>query len=142
MLAAADPEFAREYGDVVDLIVRDFAGTLAIGPASGLPPFRAFNAYLGSSAASGLVPFADGNNQESSSEAVAAWEAVVRWGLVRGNTAMTTYGVAHYALESATARVAAAFSSTFGNPVSSPGIGTRIWTAGAVTRDIVPRAFG
>src|SRR3954453_16694634 len=103
-MAAADPGFARGYGDVVDLIVRDYAGSLAIGPASGLPPFRAFNAYLGSSAACGLVPFADGNNQESSGEAVAAWEAVARWGLVRKNTAMTAYGVTHYALEAATAR--------------------------------------
>ncbi|MEU7868206.1 glycosyl hydrolase [Dactylosporangium sp. NPDC049140] len=105
VLAAADPGFAREYGDVVDLVVRDFAGSLAIGPASGLPPFRAFNAYLGSSAASGFAPFADGNNQESSSEAVAAWEAVVRWGTVRGNAQMTAYGVTHYALEAATARM-------------------------------------
>ena len=105
VLAAADPGFARDYGDVVDLIVRDYAGSLAIGPASGLPPFRAFNAYLGSSAASGFAPFADGNNQESSSEAVAAWEAVTRWGLVRGNAEMTGYGVAHYALEAATARM-------------------------------------
>jgi endo-1,3(4)-beta-glucanase len=48
VLAAADPGFARDYGDVVDLVVRDYAGSLAIGPASGLPPFRAFNAYLGS----------------------------------------------------------------------------------------------
>jgi endo-1,3(4)-beta-glucanase len=105
VLGAADPGFARDYGDVVDLIVRDYAGSRAIGPASGLPPFRAFNAYLGSSAASGFAPFADGNNQESSSEAVAAWEAVVRWGLVRGNTEMTAYGVTHYALEAATARM-------------------------------------
>ncbi|MFI5889789.1 glycosyl hydrolase [Actinoplanes sp. NPDC051513] len=105
VLAAADPGFARDYGDVVDLIVRDYAGSLAIGPASGLPPFRAFNAYLGSSAASGFAPFADGNNQESSGEAVAAWEAVVRWGRVRGNNAMIGYGVAHYALEAATARM-------------------------------------
>jgi endo-1,3(4)-beta-glucanase len=105
VLAAADPEFARDYGDVVDLIVRDYAGSLAIGPASGLPPFRAFNPFLGSSAASGFAPFADGNNQESSSEAVAAWEAVVRWGLVRDNAAMTSYGVAHYAMEAATARL-------------------------------------
>ncbi|MCA2211283.1 glycosyl hydrolase [Jidongwangia harbinensis] len=105
VLAAADPGFARDYGDVVDLIVRDYAGSLAIGPPSGLPPFRAFNAYLGSSAASGFAPFADGNNQESSSEAVAAWEAVVRWGLVRGRPEMTGYGVAHYALEAATARM-------------------------------------
>jgi hypothetical protein len=105
VLAAADPGFARDYGDVVDLIVRDYAGSLAVGPASGLPPFRAFNAYLGSSAASGFAPFADGNNQESSSEAVAAWEAVTRWGLVRKNAAMTSYGVTHYALEAATARM-------------------------------------
>ena len=105
VLAAADPGFAREYGDVVDLVVRDYAGSLAIGPASGLPPFRAFNAYLGSSAASGFAPFADGNNQESSSEAVAAWEAVVRWGVVRDNAQMTGYGIAHYALEAATARM-------------------------------------
>jgi endoglucanase Acf2 len=105
VLATSDPAFAREYGDVVDLIVRDYAGSLAIGPASGLPPFRAFNAYLGSSAASGFAPFADGNNQESSSEAVAAWEAVVRWGVVRDNAEMTGYGIAHYALEAATARM-------------------------------------
>ncbi|GGN20870.1 endoglucanase Acf2 [Actinoplanes campanulatus] len=105
VLATADPTFARDYGDVVDLIVRDYAGSLAIGPASGLPPFRAFNAYLGSSAASGFAPFADGNNQESSSEAVAAWEAVVRWAVVRDNAEMTGYGIAHYALEAATARM-------------------------------------
>jgi hypothetical protein len=101
VLAAADPGFARDYGGVVDLIVADYAGS----KAPGFPPFRAFNAYLGSSAASGFAPFADGNNQESSSEAVAAWEAVARWGLVRGNTEMTGYGVAHYALEAATARM-------------------------------------
>ncbi|MFI6074587.1 glycosyl hydrolase [Actinoplanes sp. NPDC051343] len=105
VLGAADPGFARDYGDVVDLIIRDYAGSLAIGPADGLPPFRAFNAYLGSSAASGFAPFADGNNQESSGEAVAAWEAVVRWGLVRDNAKMTAYGVTHYALEAATARM-------------------------------------
>ena len=105
VLAAADPGFARDYGDVVDLVVRDFAGSLVLGPAAGLPPFRAFNAYLGSSAASGFAPFADGNNQESSSEAVAAWEAVTRWGRVRGNAAMTEYGATHYALEAATARM-------------------------------------
>src|SRR6185312_11199187 len=31
--------------------------------------------------------------------------AVARWGTVRGNPAMTTYGVTHYALEAATARM-------------------------------------
>jgi endoglucanase Acf2 len=105
VLAAADPAFLRDYGPVVDLVVRDYSGVLSGGGPAGFPPFRVFNAYLGHSAASGFAPFADGNDQESSSEAVAAWEAVVRWGLVRGSTDLVTYGVTHYALESATARV-------------------------------------
>lgn len=100
VLGGADPAFARDYGDVVDAIVHDYAGG-----APGLPPFRVFNAYLGSSAASGFAPFADGNNQESSSEAVAAWEAVIRWGRVRHDAGLTEYGVCHYALEAATARL-------------------------------------
>lgn len=79
VLAAADPAFARAYGDTVDLVVRDYAGTSAVPDGSGgFPPFRGFNAYQGHSAASGYAAFADGNNQESSSEAVAAWEAVTR----------------------------------------------------------------
>jgi endo-1,3(4)-beta-glucanase len=100
VLGGADPAFVRDYGDVVDAIVHDYAGG-----AAGLPPFRVFNAYLGSSAASGFAPFADGNNQESSSEAVASWEAVVRWGRVRHDAGLTEYGVSHYALEAATARL-------------------------------------
>jgi hypothetical protein len=99
VLGAADPGFARDYGDVVDAVVHDYTGG-----APGFPPFRAFNAYLGSSAASGFAPFADGNNQESSSEAVAAWEAVARWGMLRDNQPMIRYGVTHYALEAYTAR--------------------------------------
>jgi endoglucanase Acf2 len=101
VLAAADPGFAGDYGAVVDLIIGDYAGS----GTGGFPPFRVFNAYLGHSAASGFAPFADGNNQESSSEAVAAWEAVVRWGLVRKNAQLTAYGIGHYAVEAATARM-------------------------------------
>jgi endo-1,3(4)-beta-glucanase len=106
VLAAADPGFRRDYGDTVDLVARDYAGSLSGGSGSaGFPPFRVFNAYLGHSAASGFAPFADGNNQESSSEAVAAWEAVARWGLVHGDQDLVTYGVTHYAMEAATARM-------------------------------------
>jgi endoglucanase Acf2 len=105
VLGAADPAFPRDYGATVDLVVRDYTGALASKGADGFPPFRNFNAYAGHSAASGYAPFADGNNQESSSEAVAAWEAVARWGVVRGNAELTTFGVTHYALECATARM-------------------------------------
>jgi endo-1,3(4)-beta-glucanase len=117
VLAEADPDFLTAYGPTVDLVVREYSGALAgwappdgavAGGATagggGFPPFRVFNAYLGNSAASGFANFADGNNQESSSEAVAAWEAVVRWGLVSHNAPLTSYGLGHYALEAATAR--------------------------------------
>ncbi|SDP69632.1 Endoglucanase Acf2 [Klenkia soli] len=103
VLGAADPSFVTDYGPTVDLLVRDVAGTDAAEGDGGLPAFRVWNAYEGHSAASGFVPFADGNNQESSSEAVAAWEGVVRWGLVSGEQATVEAGVTHYALESASA---------------------------------------
>jgi endo-1,3(4)-beta-glucanase len=104
VLAEADPDFLALYGPTVDLVVREYSGALSSEGADGFPPFRVFNAYVGNSAASGFATFADGNNQESSSEAVAAWEAVVRWGLVRDNATLTSYGLTHYAIEAANAR--------------------------------------
>ena len=38
-------------------------------------------------------------------DSIAAWEAATRWGIVRGNDALVTYGVTHYAMEAATARM-------------------------------------
>ncbi|MEU4220387.1 glycosyl hydrolase [Actinoplanes sp. NPDC026623] len=105
VLAEADPAFLRDYGGAVSLVARDYSGTLSASGADGFPAFRAFNAYLGHSAASGFAPFADGNNQESSSEAVAAWEAATRWGIVAKDADLTAYGVTHYALEAATAKM-------------------------------------
>jgi endo-1,3(4)-beta-glucanase len=104
VMARHDPAFGHDYRDAVDLVARDYSGSLAAKGAGGFPGFRYFNAYLGHSAGSGFAPFADGNNQESSSEAVAAWEAVARWGLVSGNADLAAAGVTHYALEAATAR--------------------------------------
>jgi hypothetical protein len=105
VLGQADSAFLSDYGAVVDLVARDYGGALGSAGAAGFPAFRTFNAYLGHSASSGFAQFADGNNQESSSEAVAGWEALVRWGLVRGNAELVQHGVTHYALESATARM-------------------------------------
>jgi hypothetical protein len=101
VLARADPEFVRDYGAVVDLVVRDYAG--GQGP-DGFPNERAFSPYLGHSLASGFANFASGNNQESSSEAVAAWEAVVRWGGASGQPELVAKGAERYALEALTAR--------------------------------------
>ncbi|HET9506324.1 MAG TPA: glycosyl hydrolase [Gaiellaceae bacterium] len=102
-LAEADPRFLRGYGSAVDAIVRDFAGGSASGPR-GFPSERVWNAGQGHSYASGYALFADGNNQESSSEAVAAWAAVARWGLAAGRPRLAGLGLARYALEAAAAR--------------------------------------
>ena len=52
------------------------------------PQYRNFDPYSGHAWASGSCPFADGNNQESSSESVNAWNALAMWEKVRGNTDM------------------------------------------------------
>jgi endoglucanase Acf2 len=102
VMAQADPQFLRQYGATVDLIVRDYAGA---GPGDpSLPSDRVFSPYLGHSLASGDAQFADGNNQESSSEAVAAWEAVARWGMVSDQPDLVTLGTTRYAMEAETAR--------------------------------------
>lgn len=104
VLATAEPDFAEQYGPLVDLVVRDYAGAAEGQDVAGFPPFRAFNPYLGHSYASGYAKFADGNNQESSSEAVHAWEAVARWGLATGQDPLVQLGVTRYAVEAQAAR--------------------------------------
>lgn len=100
-LARTDHGFVRDYGPVVDLVVQDYAG--GRGP-EGLPTNRVFSPYLGHSLASGFASFASGNNQESSSEAVAAWEAVVRWGGASGQPDLVDMGTRRYAMEALAAR--------------------------------------
>ena len=102
VLASVEPGFARDYGGVVNLVIHDYAGGYRV---PGMPSDRAFNPYLGHSLASGFGNFTDGNNQESSSEAVNAWDAVARWGAVTGQRDLLDLGVERYALESLTARM-------------------------------------
>jgi endo-1,3(4)-beta-glucanase len=54
------------------------------------PDRRTFDPYAGHSWASGTAPFADGNNQESSSEAVTAWNGLALWGKATGNANLET----------------------------------------------------
>ena len=82
VVSANDPALADKIAPVVDLVVADIASAQA---SSAFPQYRNFDPYAGHSWASGSSPFADGNNQESSSEAVNAWNAVALWAKVRGN---------------------------------------------------------
>lgn len=76
ILAKYDAEFLQQYKDSVNVIVADIANYRSDEP---LPLRRSFDAYFGHSWASGSAPFADGNNQESISEAINAWVAVGLW---------------------------------------------------------------
>ena len=70
-----------DVAPVMDLLAQDIAAATA---SPQLPRLRVFDAYAGHSWASGTAPFADGNNQESSSEAVNAWNGLGLWAQVSG----------------------------------------------------------
>jgi len=73
---ADDDELAAQLTPTMTLLSAD----LASGETNEyFPARRAFDPYSGHSWASGFAPFADGNNQESSSEAVSAWNGLALW---------------------------------------------------------------
>lgn len=87
VLVADQPSVAHDLAPVMNLLAAD----LATGGSSTLfPERRTFDPYLGHSWASGYSPFADGNNQESSSEAVNAWNGLALWAGATDNTALAT----------------------------------------------------
>jgi len=90
VLAAHDPALADRWAPVMDLLAADLASS---GQNGAFPDRRVFDAYAGHSWASGTSPFADGNNQESSSEAVTAWTGLATWAQASGDQALRTEAV-------------------------------------------------
>jgi hypothetical protein len=89
-LAADDPSLVTKYAPVMNLLAADLATSVGSDSGSYFPNRRVFDAYAGHSWASGTSPFADGNNQESSSEAVTAWTGLTLWAKVSKNTTLET----------------------------------------------------
>lgn len=80
--ADGDPALVTQFTPVMTLLAADLAsGTTT----KTFPARRGFDPYSGHSWASGFAPFADGNNQESSSEAVAAWNGLALWAKAAGD---------------------------------------------------------
>jgi endo-1,3(4)-beta-glucanase len=77
ILAQYDQSFLGKNQPVLSAIAADIASTKRND--TNFPYLRVFDQYAGHSWASGFVPFADGNNQESSSEAVNAWYGLAKW---------------------------------------------------------------
>ena len=101
-IAVADrPALKAKLAPVVNLLAADIASPTA---SSALPAHRTFDAYAGHSWAAGYAPFADGNDEESSSEAVNAWNGLTLWAEATGDTALANEGTWLLSTEIATAR--------------------------------------
>lgn len=98
-IALRDPAWAGKdrWGGMVDLLVSDIA--TAERGRSDFPFLRNFDPYEGHSWASGIGLGKEGNNQESSSEAVNAWAGLILWGEVNGDAALRDLGVYLYTTE-------------------------------------------
>ena len=92
-LARHDPGWASDakFGGMVKLLIRD-----AVSPDRDdlmFPFLRCFDPYAGHSWASGHARFGDGNNNESSSEAMNAWCGIILFGEAIGDRALRDLGI-------------------------------------------------
>lgn len=85
VLAAREPDLVDRYRTMADLLALDIGSPV---DTDEFPRLRAFDAYRGHSWASGTAPFLDGNNQESASEAVTAWNGLAVWADASGNAVL------------------------------------------------------
>jgi endoglucanase Acf2 len=98
--ARYDTSLIPRLKPVMDLLAADIANPDA---STAFPIRRGFDAYAGHSWASGYAPFADGNNQESSSEAVDAWNGLGLWAAATDNAALSTEATWMLSAEAASA---------------------------------------
>src|SRR3990167_6067275 len=82
-VAQFDPQWAQQWGGMVDLLIKDAANIDR--EDSSFPYLRNFDPYAGHSWASGHGAFFAGNNQESTSEAMNFASALILWGAQTGN---------------------------------------------------------
>ncbi|MFT3970172.1 MAG: glycosyl hydrolase [Micropruina sp.] len=101
VMAADDPNLAAKLAPVMNLLAAD----IATSPGNEyFPARRNFDSYASHSWASGTAPFADGNNQESVSEAVTAYAGLTLWARASGNHDLEVEARWMQALEAASAR--------------------------------------
>ncbi|MEK8129428.1 discoidin domain-containing protein [Paenibacillus filicis] len=83
VLASFDPDFKRDYGGMVEQLLRDYANPSKTDTM--YPWLRSFDPYEGHSWAGGYADNNSGNNQEAAGEALDGWAGVYLWGIVTGN---------------------------------------------------------
>lgn len=87
----------ENWGGMVNMLIRDANNWDRNDEL--LPFLRSYDIYAGHSWAAGHGDFAEGNNQESSSESMNFASAVVLWGEVTGQTEVRDMGIFLYATE-------------------------------------------
>lgn len=92
-----EPGWAENWGDMVNLLVRDAAS--ADRSDSLFPFLRSFNPFAGHAWANGFATFPFGNDQESSSESMQFNSALIHWGAVTGNKSIRDLGIYLYTTE-------------------------------------------
>ena len=101
LLAKGHPDLLDRWRPTLTALAEDIASPAANGK---LPALRTFDPYAGHSWAAGKSVFADGNNQESSSEAISAWNGLALWARADGNRTLAQQATWQLSLETAAAR--------------------------------------
>jgi endoglucanase Acf2 len=98
-IALRDPTWVSDsrWGKMIKLIISDFAN--GNRNDTRFPFLRNFDPYAGHSWASGHSKFWDGNNQESSSEATNAYQAMILFGEAIKDTSIRDLGIYLYTTE-------------------------------------------
>jgi endoglucanase Acf2 len=91
------PGWAAQYGEMINLLIRDAASTDRND--SLFPYLRNFSPYAGHCWANGFATFSQGNDQESTSESMQFNSSLIHWGEVTGNKAIRDLGIYLYTTE-------------------------------------------
>jgi endoglucanase Acf2 len=97
LLSQLQPDFAAGYGEMARLVAKTYANYDR--KDQRFPFFRTFDIWRGHSFADGNG-FPDGNNQESTGEAVNSWAGMILLGEALGDADLTAAGVMGYSFES------------------------------------------
>ncbi len=131
VLGGADPAWLATYRPFVELLVRDLAAdyddsATVGGVATQFAAYNYFDPYSGHANAAGGQQYANGINQESSSEAVNAWYGMLLWADLVADRSMKARAAFMYCSETDAARrywFQEDSQLSGGNPVTSGTLG-------------------
>ncbi|MCU4174425.1 glycosyl hydrolase [Carboxylicivirga sp. N1Y90] len=92
-----EPGWAAQWGDMVNLLVRDAASPNRNDDT--FPFLRNFSPYAGHCWANGFASFPQGNDQESTSESMQFNSSLIHWGSITGNDEIRDLGIHLYTTE-------------------------------------------